>query len=48
MDARGLRIATPAAPTTPAGHRNARIIWTDKIEEAILEGLVRPFGKVIV
>ena len=32
---------------TPAVHRNVRIRWTDKMEEAVLEALLRPFGKDI-
>ena len=32
-------------PVTPTGHRNARIRWTDEIEKAILEGLVKAVWK---
>ena len=34
-----------ATPTTPIGHRNARIRWTGKIEEAMLEGLIKAVKK---
>ena len=41
------RSRVTATPATPAGHRNVRIRWTDKMEEAVLEALLRPFGKDI-
>jgi hypothetical protein len=41
------RSRVTATPTTPAGHRNVRIRWTDKIEDAVLEASLRPFGKDI-
>ena len=37
--------ATPATPATPAGYRNARLRWTDEMEEAMLEGLVEAVWK---
>ena len=32
-------------PATPIGHRNARIKWTGKMEEAMLEGLIKAVKK---
>jgi len=37
--------ATPATPAMPTGHRNARLRWTDEMEEAMLEGLVKAVRK---
>jgi len=38
-------ITTPATPVMPAGHRNARLRWTDEMEEAMLKGLVEAIRK---
>ena len=39
------RSKATATPATPAGHRNARIKWTDEMEEAMLKGLVEAVRK---
>jgi hypothetical protein len=39
------RSRVTATPATPGGLRNARLRWTDEMEEAMLEGLLKAVRK---